>query len=74
MRNYVLRQKTQMRRELRNYKSDLKAKIAPTALKDDMILAELSVKYDVHQNQITEWKKQRKRKTNPVVSSTLVFC
>ena len=58
MRNYVLRQKTQMRRELRNYKSDLKAKIAPTALKDDMILAELSVKYDVHQNQITEWKKQ----------------
>ena len=46
-----------MRRKRRNHKPDFKAKVALAALKGDMTLAELSAKYDVHQNQITEWKK-----------------
>jgi len=47
-----------MRRKRRNHKSDFKAKVALAALKGDLTLAELSVKFDVHQNQITEWKRQ----------------
>lgn len=47
-----------MRRKRRNHKPDFKAKVALADLKGDMTLAELSAKYDVHQNQITEWKKQ----------------
>lgn len=46
-----------MRRKRRNHKPDFKAKVALSALKGDMTLAELSAKYDVHQNQITEWKR-----------------
>ena len=47
-----------MRRKRRNHKPDFKAKVALAALKGDMTLAELSDKFDVHANQITEWKKQ----------------
>jgi len=47
-----------MRRKRRNHKSDFKAKVALAALKGDLTLAELSEKFDVHQNQITEWKRQ----------------
>ncbi len=47
-----------MKRKRRNHKPDFKAKVALTALKGDMTLAELSEKFDVHANQITEWKKQ----------------
>ena len=44
-----------MRRKRRNHKADFKAKVALDALKGDLTLAELSEKYDVHPNQITEW-------------------
>lgn len=47
-----------MKRKRRNHKPDFKAKVALAALKGDMTLAELSDKFDVHANQITEWKKQ----------------
>ena len=47
-----------MKRKRRNHKPDFKAKVALAALKGDMTLAELSEKFDVHANQITEWKKQ----------------
>jgi len=47
-----------MRRKRRNHKPDFKAKVALAALKGDMTLVELSDKFDVHANQITEWKKQ----------------
>ena len=35
-----------------------KAKVALVALKGDKTLAELAQQYDVHPNQITDWKKQ----------------
>ena len=47
-----------MRRKRRNHQPDFKAKVALAALKGDLTLAELSEKFDVHQNQITEWKRQ----------------
>ena len=47
-----------MKRKRRNHKPDFKARVALSALKGDRTLAELSARYDVHQNQITEWKKR----------------
>ena len=47
-----------MRRKRRNHKADFKAKVALAALKGDLTIAELAQKFDVHANQITEWKKQ----------------
>jgi transposase-like protein len=47
-----------MRRKRRNHLSGFKAKVALAAIKGDQTLAELSEQFDVHQNQITDWKKQ----------------
>lgn len=47
-----------MKRKRRTHKPDFKAKVALAALGGDLTLAELSAKFDVHQNQITEWKRQ----------------
>lgn len=47
-----------MRRKRRNYISSFKARIALAALKGDKTLAELAEQFDVHPNQIADWKKQ----------------
>ena len=47
-----------MRRPRRNHTAAFKAKVALAALKGDKTLAELAEKYDVHGNQITQWKSQ----------------
>lgn len=47
-----------MRRKRRNHKPSFKAQVALTALKGDLTVAELAEKFDVHPNQITEWKRQ----------------
>ena len=47
-----------MKRKRRNHKPDFKAKVALAALKGDLTLAELAEKFDVHPNQITDWKRQ----------------
>lgn len=47
-----------MRRKRRNHKPNFKAQVALAALKGDLTVAELAEKYDVHPNQITDWKKQ----------------
>jgi transposase-like protein len=46
------------RRKRRNHSSAFKAKVALAAIKGDLTMAELVKKFDVHANQITEWKKQ----------------
>ncbi len=47
-----------MRRKRRNHTSNFKAKVAVAALKGDKTLAELAEQFDVHPNQITEWRRQ----------------
>jgi transposase len=47
-----------MRRKRRNHTPSFKAKVAMAALKNDKSLAELAEEFDVHPNQITDWKKQ----------------
>lgn len=47
-----------MRRKRRTHKPEFKAKVAMTALQGDLTIAEMVKKFDVHANQITDWKKQ----------------
>ena len=47
-----------MRRKRRNHSTTFKAKVAVAALKGDRTQAELAEDFDIHPNQITEWRKQ----------------
>ncbi len=47
-----------MKRKRRNHLPGFKAKVALAAIKGDKTLAELSEQFDLHQNQIQDWKKQ----------------
>ena len=46
------------KRKRRNHTSAFKAKVALPALKGERTLAELAAQYDVHPNQIQDWKKR----------------
>ncbi len=46
------------RRKRRNHSADFKAKVALAAIKGDHTLAQLSTQFDLHQNQIIDWKNQ----------------
>lgn len=46
------------KRTRRNHTSGFKAKVALAALKGDKTVAEIAQQYDVHPNQVTEWKRQ----------------
>ena len=59
-----------MRRKRRNHLPGFKAKVALAAIKGDKTLAELSEQFDVHQNQITEWKKQLLDQADSVFGSS----
>ena len=47
-----------MRRKRRTHSPEFKAKVALAAVQENLTMAELVRKFDVHANQITEWKKQ----------------
>lgn len=47
-----------MRRPRRNHTAAFKAKVAVAALKGDKTLAELAEKFDLHANQIAQWRAQ----------------
>ena len=47
-----------MRRPRRNHTPAFKARVALAAVKGEMTLADLAQQFDVHPNQITQWKTQ----------------
>lgn len=47
-----------MKRKRRNHSPEFKSKVALAAIQGDLTMAEMVKKFDVHANQITEWKKQ----------------
>ena len=58
-----------MKRKRRNHLPGFKAKVALAAIKGDKTLAELSDQFDVHQNQIQDWKKQLLEQAESVFGS-----
>jgi len=46
------------KRPRRNHAPAFKAKVALDALKGDQTIVELAERYQIHPNQITDWKKQ----------------
>ena len=46
-----------MRRKRRNHSAAFKAKVALSAARGDKTLAELAEHYDVHPNQIQDWRR-----------------
>ena len=58
-----------MKRTRRNHSPVLKAKVALAALKGDKTLAELSEQFQVHVNQIAQWKAQLSERANEVFAT-----
>jgi len=58
-----------MKRTRRNHSAAYKAKVALAALKGDKTLAELSRQFDVHVNQITQWKSQLLERASAVFAT-----
>ena len=46
------------KRPRRNHSPAFKAKVAPAAVRGEKTLAELAQQFDVHPNQITQWRSQ----------------
>jgi transposase len=49
---------TAARRVRRTHSAEFKARVALAALRDDKTLAQLCQEFDLHANQIAEWKRQ----------------
>lgn len=58
-----------MRRKRRNHSAAFKAKVALAALKGDKTLAELAEQFEVHANQITQWKSQLQDRASDVFAT-----
>lgn len=59
------------RRSRRNHSPAFKAKVALAAVRGEQTLAELAEQFDVHPNQIQDWKKQLITKAGHVFGAGL---
>lgn len=53
------------KRTRRNHSGSFKAKVALAALRGDKTLTEIAQQYEVHPNQMTEWKRQLLERAAP---------
>lgn len=58
-----------MKRKRRNHSAAFKAKVALATLKGDKTLAELAEQFEVHVNQITQWKSQLLERASDVFAT-----
>ena len=58
-----------MTRPRRNHSAAFKAKVAIAALKGDQTLASLAERFDVHPNQITQWKAELMQRAGEIFAS-----
>ena len=54
-----------MKRPRPNHTAVFKAKVAIAAIKGDQTLAQLAERFDVHPNQITQWKAEWREVASP---------
>ena len=59
-----------MKRKRRNHLPAFKAKVALAAVKGDKTLAELAEQYEIHPNQINDWRRQLLDNAGTVFGST----
>ncbi len=60
-----------MKRPRRNHSAAFKAKVAIAAVKGDQTLASLAERYDVHPNQITQWKTELMQRAAEVFATAV---
>ena len=58
-----------MKRTRRNHAAAFKAKVALAALKGDKTLAEIADQYEVHVNQVTQWRSQLLERASDVFAT-----
>src|SRR5512139_1354378 len=66
----VREEQSMSRRPRRNHSAAFKAKVALAALKGERTLVELAQQFDVHPNQITQWKTQLQERATEVFAGT----